>query len=80
MKRVPNSWGGASRRAYQHAYSKSSSAKIGDLLGSKKLSTPAFKAARGGKQLSQKTKAKSDAPDLNVSFGATGFTKEDYYG
>lgn len=43
MLKVPNSFGGASRRAYQGGYQKGSSSKVSDLLGKRKLSTPQYK-------------------------------------
>ena len=81
MKLVPSKPGGASRRAYHNAYTRSSTNKVSDLLGKSKLSTPAFKqprGAKGGKPLVNKNDKKQTGPE--VSFGATGYTEEDYYG
>lgn len=51
------------------------------MLGKSKLSTPSFKrlpGAKGGKELVKQNSKKQAGPE--VSFGATGYTEEDYYG
>lgn len=82
-KLVPNDPVGASRRAYMHGYSKSASDKVNDLLGKRKLRTPASKQARVPKDVKLEDPAgqgsggrrdysKSSLPD-DLDFGATGF-------
>ena len=77
MKRVPSSSKGASRRAYQFGYSKSATNKVADTLGSRKLSTPAFRPGRKPK-MSTRDYSKT-APEIEVSFGATGLSDADFY-
>lgn len=79
-KLVPNKSGGASRRAYQGAFSKGMTEKGMGSLGKLQLKTPSLKGQtkpRAAKSTRDYAKADGNDP-MNVSFGDTGFTEEDY--
>jgi hypothetical protein len=71
-------WTGASRRASANVYAKSASATASSALGSMKLRTPKAEAPKAPKQ--QGGAKPQKPPASNVSFGTTGYSKEDWYG
>ena len=75
VKLVPTTSTGASRRAYQHGYSKSATNKVSDLLGKRKLTTPAFKPAKQPAAAQGRDYGKDAPPEGRVvaDFGGTGF-------
>lgn len=80
-KLVPSKFGGASRRAYQHGYSKSATNKVSDLLGKRKLSTPAFKQPRKPREVSYDPPKDTRAYGKSTraaDFGDTGFIDPDF--
>lgn len=77
-KMVPNKSGGVSRRSYQTAYKKGMGGKgVSGTMGTLSLKTPAPKTQKERVERSTRDYSKVNDP-MNVSFGDTGYTEEDY--
>lgn len=76
-KLVPSNSKGAGRRAYQYGYQRSSTARVDNLLGKRKLNTPALKPPKPSKDaLAGPVKSrpkKSASVTSSADFGDTGF-------
>jgi len=73
-KLVPNKSAGASRRSYQHGYSKSATNVMSDILGKSKLRTPAFAQPKGAAKITNYAKrtpylARDDDPYVTIFKG-----------
>lgn len=81
MSRVPQNSQGAARRAYHHGYSKSAQNRVSRTLGDNKLRTP--KQSSGGSSRSSSSSSNKSEPkrqQMQVSFGRTGYVRDDFDG